>query len=114
AAGSIADRAMQQTRGLVIAYQGQPIAALYSANCGGHTRTLAEAGWSVDDYPYFAVECPVKGRVAGHQIGLCQSGAAEMARRGAGFREILSAFFPATALVGWDARALLNALVLFH
>jgi len=98
-AQSINARAASETAGLVLAYQGRPIAALYSANCGGMTRTLEEAGWNPEPYPYFAVDCPVRGAVSGHRIGMCQQGAAAMAKQGRTFREILSAFFPATTLI---------------
>jgi peptidoglycan hydrolase-like amidase len=97
-AGSTAAKAQEQTRDLIVAYQGRPLAALYSANCGGKTRTLEDAGWNAEPYPYFAVECPVGGAVAGHQIGMCQEGAAQMARTGKTFREILSQYFPATTI----------------
>jgi peptidoglycan hydrolase-like amidase len=116
---SAASRAAAETRGQMLTYEGRVIAALYSADCGGHTRTLAEAGWgdgkpgesSADPnfaYPYFGVECPVRSilsgplsrrRVSGHQVGMCQVGAAEMARRGSSFEEILRHYFPATAIV---------------
>ena len=96
--GSPSAKAAEQTRNLIVAYQGLPIAALYSANCGGKTRTLADAGWNAEPYPYFAVDCPVRGAVAGHRIGMCQEGAAEMARNGKTFREILSQYFPATTI----------------
>ncbi len=105
--GSLAARAAEQTRGLALAYQGRVFAALYSADCGGHTRTIEDAGWQASsdagDYPYFAVQCPRRGsRVSGHQVGLCQAGAAEMAQRGATFREILNHFYPATTLTNID------------
>jgi hypothetical protein len=99
---SLALRAAADTRGQVLTYQGAVVAALYSADCGGHTRALADSGWrdaeSYDSYPYFAVQCPVLGAVSGHRIGLCQVGAAEMARHGATFREILRHYFPATSI----------------
>jgi peptidoglycan hydrolase-like amidase len=100
AESSAAFRAAADTRGQMLTYQGQVVAALYSADCGGHTRTLKDAGWrdSGDSYPFFGVECPVRGPVSGHRIGMCQTGAAEMARRGAGFREILLHYFPATVI----------------
>jgi len=91
-------KATQETRDLVVAYQGRVIAALYSANCGGKTQTLEDAGWNAEPYPYFAVECPVRGKIAGHRLGMCQEGAAEMARMGKSFREILADYFPATTL----------------
>jgi stage II sporulation protein D len=98
APGSKAAQAAEETRDLVVAYQGRAIAALYSANCGGKTRTLEDAGWNAEPYPYFAVECPVKGTVAGHRIGMCQEGAAQLARTGKTFREILAHYFPATTI----------------
>jgi peptidoglycan hydrolase-like amidase len=97
-ARSLAAKAAEETRDLIVAYQGRPVAALYSANCGGRTRTLEDAGWNAEPYPYFAVDCPVRGPVAGHRIGMCQEGAAQMARNGKTFREILALYFPAATI----------------
>ncbi|HEX7519437.1 MAG TPA: hypothetical protein VF325_04085, partial [Candidatus Deferrimicrobium sp.] len=36
----------------------------------------------------------------GHGVGLCQFGANGMARRGAGFREILARYYPGTEIIG--------------
>jgi stage II sporulation protein D len=53
-----AARAAAVTAGLVLAFRDRPIAAFHSASCGGHTRSLAEAGLvPADSYPYFRVEC---------------------------------------------------------
>jgi stage II sporulation protein D len=38
------------------------------------------------------------GRGSGHGVGLCQAGAAEMAREGRGYREILTQYFPGATL----------------
>jgi stage II sporulation protein D len=38
------------------------------------------------------------GRGSGHGVGLCQTGAAEMAREGRGYREILAQYFPGATL----------------
>lgn len=111
---SAASRATVETRGQVLTYEGRAIAALYSADCGGRTRTLAEAGWGAGEpgefgaypyfaYPYFAVECLVGGArsghaASGHRVGMCQVGAAEMARRGSTFEQILRHYFPATVV----------------
>lgn len=96
---SQAARAARDTAGLVLLYQGRPFEALYSADCGGRTRTLADARLTTRSYPYFAVECPVQSGVAeGHRIGLCQRGAAAMDRAGVRWTEILSRYFPATAI----------------
>ncbi len=40
----------------------------------------------------------------GHGVGMSQGGAEAMARRGAGYREILAAFYPGTRLEGGKAR----------
>jgi stage II sporulation protein D len=45
------------TRGLVLIYKDQVLAAMYSASCGGRTHTLAELGLPDHGYPYFAVTC---------------------------------------------------------
>jgi peptidoglycan hydrolase-like amidase len=117
-AGEPAARATLETRGLLLSWNGAPVAALYTASCGGHTRALDAA--PPGDYPYYAVECPTcarggsvpcayctrtagawanrRGTGAGHGVGLCQTGAAAMAAEGAGFRDILRYYFPNTAI----------------
>jgi len=103
ASSSAPARATNATRELALNYQGRPFAAFYSGNCGGRTQTPQDAGWGPEPYPYFAVECPVRGVVSGHRVGYCQRGAMEMARRGSLFREILAHYFPATEIIGLDA-----------
>jgi stage II sporulation protein D len=41
----------------------------------------------------------LRGTGHGHGVGLCQRGAARMARRGAGAEEILARYFPRAACV---------------
>jgi stage II sporulation protein D len=51
-------RAVEATRGLVIAYGGKPLAAMYSSRCGGQTHSLRDVGADPGDgYPYFSVPC---------------------------------------------------------
>ena len=50
-------QATRQTAGLVLTYEGAPLAAMYTAACGGRTRSLAEIGVKARRYPYFAVDC---------------------------------------------------------
>ena len=85
-----------QTRGLILFYRGATLPALYSANCGGRTLALPES--ADGEYPYFEVDCPRHGPVAGHGLGLCQQGAASMAAAGADFRRILDHYFPNTRI----------------
>jgi stage II sporulation protein D len=55
--------AVQATRGLVIAFRGKPLAAMYSSRCGGQTRSLRDVGLQDassapgEAYPYYAVPC---------------------------------------------------------
>ena len=49
----------------MLTFRREPIVALYSASCGGRTRSLTEAGFrATDGYPYFNVECPYCSRHA--------------------------------------------------
>ena len=101
-ASQAAARATLATRGLVLAWHGATVAALYSARCGGRTRIPDHA--APGNYPYFAVPCSYCARgqhhgvTAGHGIGLCQTGAAAMAASGADFRAILDHYYPNTVL----------------
>jgi stage II sporulation protein D len=54
---SAAARAVAATRDLVLAYESQPIPAMYTRSCSGRTRTPAELGFSSAAYPYYPVEC---------------------------------------------------------
>jgi hypothetical protein len=103
-AASPAFRATRDTRGLVLEYLGQPLAALYSASCGGQTRAFQDTGGEeTGAYPYYSVACDfcrrhAPGVVHGHQLGLCQAGAAGMAASGATFQAILDHYLPGTAI----------------
>ena len=88
--GESAWRATESTRGLTLAYHGRIIAALYSADCGGHTDSAV-----TDDFPYLSAECPRKGGARrGHGLGLCQEGAAALAASGEDYQKILSHYYP--------------------
>lgn len=102
--GTTAHRAAEETRGLILTYQGRPFEALYSAACGGRTRALGSSG----TYPYFAVDCDYCLRhpadpVRGHRLGMCQRGAAAMASNGASFPAILNHYYPGTSVAPWPA-----------
>lgn len=143
-------QAAAATRGLVLAYNAQPFAAMYTRSCSGRTRTPAEVGLPAGPYPYYSVECKhcrehpsawqsrvtsqeaaalrpsnesarlaidrlrgwntvpsdsftvkragnrvvLEGIGEGHGIGLCQSGAAAMAKESATFSRILAHYYP--------------------
>lgn len=101
--GSDSSRATAATRGEVLTYDGEVVPALYSANCGGHTKSLAQSGWAgaalpQPGYPYFEVVCPLRGHASGHGVGLCQMGAMEIAQHGYPAQIILGHFFPHTKI----------------
>jgi stage II sporulation protein D len=52
-----AAQATAATHNLVLTYEGQPFAAMFTPSCGGHTRTPAEIGMPHNGYPYFPVLC---------------------------------------------------------
>ncbi len=155
-ADSPAASAALQTHGMVLIYRGTVVPALFSASCGGRTRTPEENGLPAGGYPYFSVRCPpclrharkwtarlslqdaapilthkgseqarlevdrklgweaipgdnyslriegktvvLTGRGAGHGVGLCQLGAATLAREGWSASRILAYYFPGTKL----------------
>jgi peptidoglycan hydrolase-like amidase len=53
---SPASIAARQTRGLTLHFRGEIVAAMFSASCGGRTRTLADLGIVSEGYPYYSVE----------------------------------------------------------
>jgi len=100
---SAGSRAALVTRGQMLVYKGTVIPAMYSANCGGHTKSLAQTKWEgaaipQPGYPYFSVACPLRGKASGHGVGMCQMGAIEIARHGYPARIILGHYFPGTII----------------
>jgi peptidoglycan hydrolase-like amidase len=96
APGELAARATTETGGLVLTYDGETLPALYSARCGGQTQQLQDRA-----YLYRAIACRrCSGKTrAGHGIGLCQEGAASLAREGFSFRQILEWYYPGTKVI---------------
>jgi hypothetical protein len=62
---SLAAKAVAATHGLVLAYDSQPFAAMYTRSCSGRTHTLAELHLPSSNYPYYTVECPTLPRSPG-------------------------------------------------
>jgi peptidoglycan hydrolase-like amidase len=54
---SPAAKAAVETRGMILAYNGKTVAAMFTRSCGGHTRTPKEIGLPAGAYPYFSVIC---------------------------------------------------------
>lgn len=54
---SAAFKATAATRGLVLTFESNVFAAMYTRSCSGRTRTPVEAGLPPGIYPYYSVEC---------------------------------------------------------
>lgn len=104
APNSLAAKAALETRGEVLTYLGKIVPAMYSANCGGHTKSFAGEGLPPGDYPFFPVECSRRGHASGHGVGLCQLGALDMANAGGNAVEILAHYFPGTQIESIDGK----------
>lgn len=57
-AHSDAAKAVEATRGLILAYRSQVFAAMYTRSCSGRTHTPSEIRMPAGNYPYYAVDCP--------------------------------------------------------
>jgi len=88
-----ADRAVEETAGQVTTYKGRIVGTHFFAHCDGHTRN-SEDVWSKAVPYYRSVPC-ICGytKLYGHGVGMCQRGAAAMARQGATAEEIIRHYY---------------------
>ncbi|HFD40328.1 MAG TPA: SpoIID/LytB domain-containing protein [Anaerolineae bacterium] len=87
------DRAVEETKGQVVTYNGSIVGSHFFGHCDGHTRN-SEDVWS-NAVPYYrSVPC-ICGYTSlyGHGVGMCQRGAAAMARQGATVEEIIRHYY---------------------
>ncbi len=91
-----ADRAVRETAGQVITYRGRIVGAPFFGHCDGHTRNSEDVWPSAVAY-LRSVPC-ICGydKLYGHGVGMCQRGAATMARQGASAEEILEHYYSGT------------------
>lgn len=60
---TLSTRAVEETRGIIATYKGEPINALYTSTCGGRTENAANIFG--DEVPYLhGRECAVEGKAA--------------------------------------------------
>jgi len=57
APGTPVAQAVEATRDMVLAYESEPFAAMYTRSCSGRTHTPTELGFPGAVYPYYSVEC---------------------------------------------------------
>ena len=93
------------TAGQVLFYNGKLVeTCVYSDSNGGRTYTPKEHGWS-GERPYLISkpdpwdQALSKGIKNGHGVGMSQTGAKYAASTNAGYRQILSFYYPGTTLV---------------
>jgi hypothetical protein len=93
-----ADRAVDETAGLILTYGGNSVAAHFFGHCDGRTRNSEEVWSGVVAYCR-SVPC-VCGYTTlyGHGVGMCQRGAAAMAKGGATVEEILQHYYTGTEI----------------
>lgn len=96
------DRAIRETEGIIMTYQGEPIKAMYFSFCDGHTTN--------GGLPYLKAQpcgcrdiAPEDTPIAKHNNGLCQWGAQAMALQGATYREILRHYYAGVEIDGEKA-----------
>lgn len=96
------DKAVKDTEGILITYQGEPIKAEYFSFCGGET----EDGGLPYQKPVMCscFEIAPKDTVkAKHNRGMCQWGAHDMAAQGATYKEILWHYYTGCEVDGEKA-----------
>lgn len=92
------DMAVEETTGKVVTFRAKIAATPFYAHCDGRTRNSEEA-WS-GRMPYCrSVPC-ICGyeKLLGHGVGMCQRGAAAMAREGSTAEEILKHYYTGVEL----------------
>lgn len=95
--------AVDATRGQVVTYQGQVVITPYSASSNGMTRTWKEV-WGGSDKPWLiqkAVPEDVGRTRFGHAVGMSQLAAADQAKAGRNYVEILKFFYVGTEVAQW-------------
>ena len=88
-----ADRAVDETAGLVVTFRNKTVATHFFGHCDGHTRNSEDVWSGKVDY-LRGVPC-VCGytKMHGHGVGMCQRGAASMAKGGSPAEEILKHYY---------------------
>jgi len=86
------DKAVKETDGVIITYEGEPIKAKYFSFCGGRTQNGDEP--YLMSRPCWCFEiAPEDTPKAKHNHGLCQWGAEQMARKGIAHIDILHWYY---------------------
>lgn len=93
-------KAVTETRGLVVTYQGKLIKTPYFNQSDGRTRS-AEEVWGWKDTPYLvSIQDPLCGdkTLRGHGVGLSGCGAEEAAKLGHKYEQIIKYYYQGVAV----------------
>ena len=108
------DRAVAETRGLVLTFGDAIATPFYFGHCDGRTRNFEDVWSSRSPVPYCrGVPC-ICGhtQMKGHGVGMCQEGARAMAERGATADEILTHYYAGVAIIqAGPARSVIQVVV---
>ena len=87
------NKAVLQTKGIIMLYDNKPISAMYSSCAGGFTKSAYEAFGN--DIPYLrsVQSFDDNAAKAGHGVGMTQHGAKNLAQMGNNAYQILSHFY---------------------
>ncbi len=89
-------KAVEETSGMIIVYNNEPILAYYSARSDGRTRSSVEAKMTKEFVPYLIskTDPPGEGKsLLGHGVGLPQQSGIVAAQQGALFHQILRYYY---------------------
>ncbi len=89
-------RVVEETKGMVILYNNDPILAYYFARSDGRTRSSYEAKMTKEPVPYLIskTDPPGEGKtLLGHGVGMPQQGGIVAAQQGALFHQILRYYY---------------------
>ncbi|MCL2004243.1 MAG: SpoIID/LytB domain-containing protein [Oscillospiraceae bacterium] len=97
------EAAVDETAGVVILYEGEPIEAVFFAATDGRTRSAAEV-WG-GEVPYLQsvgsdFDLEFANGPRGHGVGMSQFGARQLALRGLGYEEILKWYYTGVEITG--------------
>ncbi len=91
-------RAVKETRGMVVTYKGKPVVTPYFSQSNGETRGFDKV-WGGQVKPWLvsvSVPCDVGERRIGHGVGMSQQASICMAKQGMSYEQILKHFYSGT------------------
>ena len=104
----ICNRAVQETAGQVLMYNGKYATTYFCHSNGGRTYSSQEVWGGIRDYLLALNDkwtAATGKQKKGHGVGMSQVGAIYAAQQGVGFQDILSFYYPHTTLSNIDSNS---------